>query len=255
MTQRLASARELRSRLADLPVPGSFSDVDLEGLPDPVRRYFKEAIAPGTPLATSACFRMHGSIKLGRRWVPFGARQVLAPHYGFVWAARAGGVIVGSDRYVGGQGAMDWKLLGLVRVMHAVGPDLSRSAAGRAGAEALWVPTALLPRFGVTWTAIDPRHITASYRLDDTQLEVHFTLDDDARVRSVVFDRWGDPTNSRSWAYHSFGFEATGYATFDGVTIPRAGRAGWFHGSDRWQEGEFFRSEITDYHLVAQRSR
>ena len=68
MTQRLASARELRTRLADLPVPGSFSDVELEGLPDPVRRHFKEAIAPGTPLATSARFRMHGSIKLGRRW-------------------------------------------------------------------------------------------------------------------------------------------------------------------------------------------
>jgi len=70
-------------------------------------------------------------------------------------------------------------------------------------------------------------------------------------VRSVVFDRWGDPINSRSWAYHSFGFEATGYATFDGVMIPRAGRAGWFHGTDRWHEGEFFRSEITNYHLVA----
>ena len=28
---------------------------------------------------------------------------------------------------------MDWKLLGLIRVMHADGPDLSRSAAGRAG--------------------------------------------------------------------------------------------------------------------------
>ena len=56
MKQRLASARELRTRLADLPVPGSFSDVELEGLPDPVRRHFKEAIAPGTPLATSARF-------------------------------------------------------------------------------------------------------------------------------------------------------------------------------------------------------
>ena len=172
MTQRLASARELRTRLADLPVPGSFSDVELEGLPDPVRRHFKEAIAPGTPLATSASFRMHGSIKLGRRWVPFRARQVLAPHHGFVWAASAGGVIVGSDRYVGGQGAMDWRLLGLIRVMHADGPDLSRSAAGRAGAEALWVPTALLPRFGVTWTATDPRHLTASYRLDDTCIAI-----------------------------------------------------------------------------------
>ena len=164
-------------------------------------------------------------------------------------------MIVGSDHYVGGQGAMDWRLLGLIRVMHADGPDLSRSATGRAGAEALWVPTAMLPRFGVTWTASDPRRITASYRLDDTQLEVDFTLDDDARVRSVVFDRWGDPTKSRSWEYHTFGFEAAGYATFDAVTIPRAGRASWFYETDRWHEGEFFRSEITDHHLVAQRSR
>ncbi len=26
--------------------------------------------------------------------------------------------------------------------------------------------------------------------------------------------------------------------------------AGWFYGTDRWNEGEFFRAEITDYHLV-----
>jgi len=47
----------------------------------------------------------------------------------------------------------------------------------------------------------------------------------------------------------------TGYSTFDGVTIPSAGRAGWFYGTDRWDEGEFFRAEITDYHLVTEASR
>jgi hypothetical protein len=79
---------------------------------------------------------------------------VLNPHHGFVWAARAAGVIAGSDRYLDGQGSldgqgrMDWKLLGLVTVAHADGQDVSRSAAGRAGAEAVWLPTALLPRFG-----------------------------------------------------------------------------------------------------------
>jgi hypothetical protein len=26
--------------------------------------------------------------------------------------------------------------------------------------------------------------------------------------------------------------------------------AGWFYRTDRWTEGEFFRAEITDYHLV-----
>jgi hypothetical protein len=78
---------------------------------------------------------------------------------------------------------------------------------------------------------------------------------DDARVRSVVFDRWGDPDNTGTWGHHPFGFEVTGFSTFDGVTIPSAGRAGWFYGTDRWDEGEFFRAEITDYHLVTEASR
>jgi len=42
----------------------------------------------------------------------------------------------------------------------------------------------------------------------------------------------------------------TRYLTFDGVAILGAGHAGWFYGTDRWNEGEFFRSEITDFHLV-----
>ena len=254
MTVRIASVRELRTRLADLPAPGSFSDAELESLPDPVRHYFEVAVAPGTPLAAAVRFRMGGSIKLGKRWVPFRARQIEAPHHGFVWSARAG-VIVGSDRYASGHGAMNWKILGLVRVMHADGPDMSRSAAGRVRAEAVWVPTALLPRFGVTWTAADPHHISASYRLDEADIDLQYTLGDDARVRSVVFDRWGDPDNTGTWGHHPFGFEVTGYSTFDGVTIPSAGRAGWFYGTDRWDEGEFFRAEITDYHLVTEASR
>jgi len=255
MTARLASARELKTCLAYPPTPGSFSSAELDGLPDPVRHYMEAAIAPGTPLATAARFRMSGSIKLGRRWVRFRALQIEAPHDGFVWAARAGGVIAGSDRYADGQGAMNWKVLGLVRVMHADGPDVSRSAAGRVGAEAVWVPTALLPRFGVTWNATDPLHIMANYHLDDAEIELYYTLGNDARVQSVVFDRWGDPDDTGTWRHHPFGFEVTGYSTFDGVTIPSAGRAGWFYGTDRWDEGEFFRSEITDYHLITEASR
>jgi hypothetical protein len=125
--------------------------------------------------------------------IPFRARHVSAPQQGLVWTARAGGVIAGFDGYADGQGAMQWKLLGLIRVLHAQGPDLSRSAASRAAAEAVWVRTALLPRFGVTWQAADAHHLTASYRLDDVELEVDYSLDDDARVRSVALDRWGDP--------------------------------------------------------------
>ncbi|HWD47318.1 MAG TPA: DUF6544 family protein [Actinomycetota bacterium] len=241
---------ELEGRLTDPPIAGSFDEGELQGLPDPVCRYFRTSIAAGAPLARSARFGMRGAVKLERWWIPFRARQVYAPQHGLVWTARAGGVIAGYDRYADGQGAMQWKLLGLLRLLHAQGPDLSRSAAGRVAAEAVWVPTAMLPRFGVTWAAADAHHLTASWPLDNFDLQVHYTLDDDARVRSVALDRWGDPDSTGTFGLHGFGHELTRYSTFDGVTIPSAGRGGWFYGTDRWSEGEFFRYKFTDFHLI-----
>jgi Family of unknown function (DUF6544) len=212
------------------------------------------AIAPGTPLATAARLRMRGHIKIGR-WLPFRAEQTLSPHRGFQWTARAAGVVAGFDRYAGGQGQMRWKLLGLLPLMQADGPDVSRSAAGRAAAEAIWVPTALLPRFGVDWSAADDRHISARCRIDTVEVQTHYQLDADGRVRSVVFDRWGDPDATGTWGLHPFGGEVTAHATFSGLSVPSAGRFGWFFGTDRWSQGEFFRYRITELQLIGQHSR
>jgi hypothetical protein len=245
-----ATLSELEGRLAQPPVAALFDEGELQGLPDPVCRYFRTSIAAGTPLARAARLGMRGAVKLGRWWIPFRARQVYAPHQGLLWTARAGGVIKGFDCYADGQGAMQWTLLGLLRLLQAQGPDVSHSAAGRVAAETVWVPTAMVPRFGVTWAAADAHHLTARWRLDDVELEVHYTLDDDARVRSVALDRWSDPQGTGTFGLYRFGHELTRYSTADGVTIPSAGRGGWFYGTDRWREGEFFRYEFTDFHLV-----
>jgi hypothetical protein len=130
-----AAIDELEAGLVRPRAPGSFAEGELEGVPDPVRRYLRASIPLGTPLAQSARLRMRGSIKLGRLWIPFRARQTLAPLHGFVWAARAGGIMAGSDRYVDGRGVMDWKLFGLVPADTHRGPrrlpELSRSGRGR----------------------------------------------------------------------------------------------------------------------------
>jgi hypothetical protein len=222
---------------------------ELEGLPAPVRHHLAQAIAPGTPMARSARIRMRGFIRMGT-WLPFHAREVLSPHDGFVWRARIGGLISGWDRYTDGAGAMDWRLAGLLTLLHAEGPDVSRSAAGRAGAEALWVSTALLPRFGVRWTADDDHHVTAHLALGDTPLDIRYELDGESRAVSLVFDRWGDPDGAGTWGWHPFGGEITSHRTFGGVTVPSAGRAGWFFGTSRWPEGAFLRYKITDLELV-----
>lgn len=245
----MSSARRFADELIESALPGAFDPADLRGLPEPVRRYFTAALAPGTPLARSAWFRMHGSIKLNASWRTFRAWQVESPHKGFIWAARTG-VVMGSDRYIAGSGGMDWRLLGLVRIVHAAGPDTTRSAAGRAGAEAIWTPTALLPQQGVTWAAIDDSHIAASYRLGDHDVDLRLTIGPDGLITSVVFDRWGDPDNTGTWRYLPFGFAVAEQRTYDGITIPVSGRAGWHFGTGRWSSGEFFRSEIVDYRLL-----
>ena len=244
---------EVEARLIEVHGAGTFSVAELAELPSAVRRYLTTAIAPGTPRGLWARLRMRGQIKIGR-WLPFRAREVLAPHRGFVWPARVGGVIVGSDRYVDGVGVMAWKLFGVVGVARAQGPDVSRSAAGRGGAEAIWVPTSLLPRYGVAW-AVDGADIVARYHLDDTPLEVRLTLDDEARPRAIAFDRWGDPDQSGTWGWHPAGGEFSAFTTFDGVSIPSVGRFGWFYGTDRWAEGEFFRYRITACALEDGRAR
>ena len=140
-----------------------FAETELDGLEPTVRRH------RGARLLRHTAWPMRSAQHAGQhqlgRWLPFRARQVLAPHEGFIWATRVAAVISGSDQYLRGTGGMDWKLGGLLTVAHEEGPDVSRSSAGRGGAEAIWLPTAMLPRYGVRWTAEDDTHITAHYQV------------------------------------------------------------------------------------------
>lgn len=243
------SLNSIAERLVE-PAVGVYSDEELDGLPVPVRRYLGNAVASGTPLARTARIRMRGHIKIGSRWIPFRGRELLTPHRGFLWTARAAGVITGSDHYIDGRGALHWNLAGLVTVMHQDGSDTSRSAAERAAAEAIWIPTTLLPRFDVEWETDDEGGISARYHVDDKPVHVHFQLTSAGQIRSVVFDRWGDPDNTGIPGLHTFGGEFASHRTFDGVTIPDTGRLGWQYGTERWAYGEFFRYEITGLELV-----
>jgi hypothetical protein len=240
--------REVEAALIRYP-RGVFSHVEVEGLPGPVASYFRAAVTPGTPLGLSVRIRMRGRIRIGR-WVPFTADEILTPHVGFVWAARAAGILSGSDRFVDGHGEMDWRLFGLIRWQRS-GPDVSRSAAERAAAEAVWVPTALLPGFGVEWSAEEDGRISACFQIAAYPVRLDFSTTDEGLIRSVRFDRWGDPDGTGEFGLHPFGGDFSAHATFDGATIPSEGRLGWHYGTDRWSEGEFFQYRITDLELVA----
>jgi len=64
------------------------------------------------------------------------------------------------------------------------------------------------------------------------------------RLTEIRVNRWGNPGGAPFGRY-PFGVRVEAEACFGGITIPSAFRAGWWWGTERQHEGEFFRAEIT----------
>ncbi len=224
--------------------PPPFDAAAVAGLPEPARRWLRHAIVPGTPLWPSGELTMRGEIRLGV-WRRFTARQVLAPPHGFVWAARtrlAGLPVTGFDRLSAGSGQLRWRLAGVVPVVSADGPDVTRSAAGRLAGETVLAPTTALP---ARWSAgADGDRAVATWLVAGVEERVELQVGPDGRLLGVTMRRWGDP-DGVPFGRYPFGVAVDAEATFGGVTIPSVLRAGWWWGTDRQQQGEFFRAEIT----------
>ncbi|WP_439031105.1 DUF6544 family protein [Gordonia terrae] len=213
-------------------------------LPDPVRRWLTSSIAAGSPLARRVRLTMGGSIFL-RSWRTFHADQLIVAGHGFIWAARTrvGGLSVqGFDRFTGSDGEMRWKMVGLVPVVTATGPDVSRSAAGRLAGESVLVPTSLP---GASWRAVDAASAEVVWTLPGGYTEsvtIECTAAGD--LRRIHMQRWGDPFG-QGFARYPFVVDLSEPRTFGGITIPTRWAA-------RWEDPvtatrlEFFRAEIAD---------
>ncbi len=243
-----AAARSVRrdwERLtSSTSAPGTFDLSMAAELPEPARRWLTHAIAPGTPLWGSVVLTMHGEIRLGS-WRPFTAHQVLSPPRGFIWAATTrlfGLPVSGFDRYSAGSGQMNWRLGGMIPVMTATGSDVTRSAAGRLAGEMALLPTAF---HAATWApGSDDDRTVVTWRIDAQEESGEFHVGDHGQLLGVVMQRWGNP-NGAPFGRYPFGVAIEAEKTFSGVTIGSVLRAGWWWGTDRQAEGEFFRARIT----------
>jgi hypothetical protein len=211
------------------------------GLDEPVRRYFDHALPDGPPPAPGTRLTMRGRIKVGR-WLRFTATWD-GDGRSFAWRARAaGGLLRVVDRYAGGEGAMDVRLLGRVALVHAADEDTTRSAAGRAAIEAAhWCPAALLPERGVTWRAEADDLIVASWDVPPERPEVRLRIDERGAIRSGVVDRW-DNGDHGLHGYIPCGGDVLEERRFGPLVLASRLTVGWWYGTPRY--APFFEAEI-----------
>ncbi len=230
----------------DQPVP--FSEVMLEGLPEPARRYFTFTIQPGTPLLPVAIIEMTGRFSLGTKenpnYQPMEARQILAPPEGFVWTMRTRGGMP-----VSGSDTGKWtrfRIFGLLPVARLGGtPDHTRSAFGRYVAEAtFWTPAALLPGPGVTWEAVDEDTARVTLRHGELEQAVDVTVDSAGRPVQVSFQRWSNANTEKVHRLQPFGGYLSDFRDVRGYRLPFRAEAGNMFGTDEYFA--FFLAEVMD---------
>jgi hypothetical protein len=205
-------------------------------LDEPVRRYLDHALPAGADRPGAVRLVMEGRIDVGVA-LRFRADQELAADR-LVWRARAGGRRLKPlrvlDTWSPGEG-LTQGTIGPVRFLHADGPDTARAAAGRAAAERVWLPSALLPEAGVTWRAIGEDHIVATFAAPPEEAaELHLRIGPEGEVRQVCIDRWGD-VGRRGFGRIPFGGEVGAERRFGDTVVPTRVRVGWWWGTPRWK--------------------
>ena len=214
---------ETRQRIESLKrsvspeIPSSVSLEGLDHLPEPVSRYFRFALSGDKAMIRSARIDHRGEFNLGGGWVPFTSLEYFsAEPPAFVWDARMKMNALMSvrvrDGYSAGQGSMVAKALGLYTVTEgdARNERLAEGALMRYLAEAVWLPTALLPSERLRWSPIDDSRAVATLTDLGLTVSLEFTFGDTGEITSVFsperyMESGGDykpiPWAGRFWDY------------------------------------------------------
>ena len=192
---------------ARVPIqPGAVDFRELEGLPQPVQRYFRAVLTEGQPFVAAVEVEQTGTFNLSagaessdalpaERWKPFTAVQrVTTRRPGFLWDARVrmapGLSAFVCDAYVAGEGVLVGKLLGLLPLVEVRGTDeFAVAELMRFFAEAAWYPTALLPSQGVRWEATDGASANAVMRDGDITIKALVRFDEEGLIESLSMER------------------------------------------------------------------
>jgi hypothetical protein len=131
------------------------------------------------------------------------------------------------DAFIGAEGSMHASLLGLKTVMQMEGtPEIGLGALQRYLAEAVWLPTALLPAAGVRWTPIDDSTARASLAVGATVATLDFSFGPDSLIATVYAAgrprAVGERTVPTPWQGRW-----SRYEEHEGIRIPMTGEVGW----------------------------
>ena len=228
--------------------PKFYSEDELDGLPEPVKRFFQKVLRNGQPMITAVKLSQQGQFNMKEteaKWNPFTATQVVTTQCpSFDWDARIQ-MVLGlnafvHDTYLLGEGSLLASLLGLFTMANVRGgTEANLGELLRFFAETAWYPTALLPSQGVRWEAIDHTSARGTLTDGDTTASLVFSFNAEGLIDTMhAVARYRDKLVAMPW-----GGRFWEYVVRDGMLIPLQGEVGW-----EYPEGMklYFKGRVTE---------
>lgn len=189
LLRELAAAGLPRAARAAEPV----TEGDLTGLPEPAQRYLRFMGVVGRPRDWSFRAHVHGRFRRspGDRWMACEAWQYnssVEVARIFLIRARIAGLLsmTARDTYLRGHGQMTGKLLGLMTVVDAKGPEFDvGELVVYVNDAVLMAPSMLLgPR--TSWAAVDDESFDLTFTDGDHHVSTHVLIDERGAVRDFT---------------------------------------------------------------------
>lgn len=227
-----------------------FTHEQLEGLPEPVQRYFRYSLEEGQGYISYVRLKHGGTIRQSAEqgWMPVtGEEYFTAQRPGFVWVAKASSFplfwLAAKDSYIEGKGDFQIKLLSLITVAEARDRETDEGELLRWLAETVWFPTALLPSEHLRWEAIDSNSAKAILTSDSFEVNVTLAFNEKGEVTQLIGDRYRAVEGGSYQMQRWLGYYRD-YEKIDGVRIPQEIEVAWADSQD--VEFSYARFRITD---------
>ncbi len=206
---------------------------DLATLPPIVQQWLERANCLGKPVPQAFKLQQQGAMRTSPdgKWMPFEARQITRTGQpGFIWTVQVEAApfvqLVGRDKYQDGKGYMLIKLLSLVPVADAQGPETDQGALLRYLGELVWCPAAVVADY-IHWEAIADRSARATMRYGGVEASGVFTFSpegDPLRFEAMrYYDRKGGATLEK-WQVD---IDPKSFREFEDVRIPARSTVSW----------------------------
>jgi hypothetical protein len=189
----------------------------LEGLPEPVIKYFKKILKEGQPYIQYVRMTHEGQFKTGldKPWVKiWGEQYAITQKPGFIWKGDTF-FFTARDMYLKNKGRLIVNLLSLFKIVDGKGMEYDQGEILRWLGESILYPTQLLPSENLSWSAIDKVSAHFTYRYLGMQLVYKASFNEKDEIFQLETERYMDKKSLETWI-----IRLSDYKTLNHISIP-----------------------------------